>query len=111
MRKRSSVWPASRRSISAYSPRLAAALSLVWRWWGVSKLESEWAEASRRLFPAQAAEARRRERATHFELDRVKNRRWIDVQCSEVLRRAEALGVPRLLPASHMCFRIRRDGY
>ena len=57
------------------------------------------------------AEARRCERAAHFALDRVKNRRWIDVQCTEVLRRAEALGVPRLLPSSHMCFRIRQDGY
>ena len=57
------------------------------------------------------AEARRRERATHFALDRVKNRRWLDVQCTEVLGRPEVLGVPRLLHASHQCFRIRQDGY
>ena len=61
---------------------------------------------------AESAEDQaRRERATHFALDWVKNRRWIDVQCSEMLRRAEVLGVPRLLPASHMCFRIREEGY
>ena len=30
-------------------PRLEAALSLSWRWRGVSKLEGEWAEASSRV--------------------------------------------------------------
>ena len=70
------------------------------------------AEVLERSRVAESAEDQaRRERATHFALDRVKNRRWIDVQCSEMLRRAEALGVPRLLPASHMCFRIREEGY
>ena len=58
-----------------------------------------------------AEDQAQRERATHFALDRIKNRRWIDVQCSEMLRRAEVLGVTRLLPASHMCFRIREEGY
>ena len=32
-------------------------------------------------------------------------------RANAVLRRAEALGMPRLLPASHMCFRIREEGY
>ena len=61
--------------------------------------------------PPAAQDARRRERATHFALDRIKNRRWIDVQCTELLRRAEALGVPQPLPGGHLCFRIRTDGY
>ena len=60
--RRITVW-AARQSISANRPRLAEAgrgwpglegtPSLVWRWRGVSKLESEWAEASGRLLSTQ----------------------------------------------------------
>jgi hypothetical protein len=38
--------------ISADWPRRRAALRLIWRWRGVSKLECEWAEASGRLSSA-----------------------------------------------------------
>ena len=59
----------------------------------------------------EARVAAARERAAHFALDRVKCRRWIDVQCTELLGRAAKLGVPDLLPPSHLCFQIRDEGY
>ena len=54
--------------------------------------------------------AEKRAKVTHFVLDRARCRREIDVQCTELLRRAEVLGVPTVLPAKHLCFEIRRDG-
>jgi hypothetical protein len=49
------AWPASPNiylPIGRGGPRRRAALRLIWRWRGVSKLEGEWAEASGRLSSA-----------------------------------------------------------
>ena len=55
--------------------------------------------------------AEKRERAAHYALDRMKHRRWIDNQCTDVLRRAGVLGVAAALPANHLCHEIRREGF
>ena len=44
-----------RKKISANWPRLEAALRLIWRWRGVSKLEGALAEASGRLLSTERA--------------------------------------------------------
>ena len=52
MWKTKQVWPASQHRSADWLrlARLEAALSLIWRWRGVSKLEGDVAEASGRLF-------------------------------------------------------------